>query len=92
VKRPLRDVEGEGVQSAAPVVQREGDARQRAVDRVGRQAGEGRRVLEEKRDVFQASQVRVVLDDRSVIEVEGVVEVVGVRGEDSGDAENGKDG
>jgi hypothetical protein len=92
MERPLRDVEGKGVQTAAPVVQSEGNARQRAVSRVGRQAGESRRVMEEERDVLQAPQVRVVLDDRAVVEVERVVEVVGIRAEDSGEAQKRKDG
>ncbi|HEV8611439.1 MAG TPA: hypothetical protein VGS98_15400 [Thermoanaerobaculia bacterium] len=48
--------------------------------------------MEEERDVLQAPQVRVVLDDRAVVEVERVVEVVGIRAEDSGEAQKRKDG
>lgn len=92
MQRPLRNVKGKGIQSAVPVVQSEGKARQRAVCGVGRQAGESRRVLKEERDVLQASQVRVVLNDRAVVEVEGVVEVIGVRAEDSGDGQKREDG
>ena len=92
VQGPLRHVEGKRIEAASPpVVQGEGRARQRPVRRVGRIARESRRVAEEERDVVQAAQVRVVLDDGPVVEVEGIAEVVRVRREDEPDRNDAKD-
>ena len=91
VEAPLRHMEGKRVDaSPQPVVQREGRAGQRPVRGVGGIARKGRRVAEEERNVVQASQIRIVLNDGPVVEVERIAEVVGVSGEHDADRDDGE--
>ena len=91
VPAELRDVKGQGVQSAAPpVVHRQRGAGQGPVGGVGRVTGKRRRIPEKQRDVSEAAQVGVVLDDGAVVEVKRIAEVVGISREDENRGGGGK--
>ena len=73
--------------AAKPVVDRQRRRDERPVALIGRQRAECRRADEEQRNVADTADEHVVLNRVNVVEVEGVVEVIGV-GEEDGEKEN----